>query len=63
MVEVAVANRGFTGIQTLLWGNDYPHSEGTWPHSQDAVDKMFQGVSEDDTQMIVGGTIAQVYGF
>ena len=60
--KVAVANRAFTGVQTLLWGNDYPHHEGTWPHSQEAVSRMFEGVPEDETRQIVGGTIAQVYG-
>ena len=32
---VAINNRAITGIETLMWGNDYPHPEGTWPESQD----------------------------
>ena len=31
---VAINNRGTTGVETLMWGNDYPHPEGTWPESQ-----------------------------
>ena len=31
---VAINNRAITGVETLMWGNDYPHPEGTWPESQ-----------------------------
>ena len=31
---VAIHNRHITGLDTLMWGNDYPHPEGTWPESQ-----------------------------
>ena len=27
---VALACRHITGISTLVWGNDYPHAEGTF---------------------------------
>lgn len=60
---VGVANRVFTGVDALLWGNDYPHREGTWPHSQEAIGRMFTGVPEDEVRRIVGGTAAAVYGF
>ena len=36
---VAVHNRSITGVECLLWGNDYPHPEGTWPHSAAAVER------------------------
>ena len=61
--HVAVNNRHFTGVQTLLWGNDYPHHEGTWPHSQKAIDEMFAGVPDDEKRQIIGGTAAKIYGF
>ena len=61
--KVGVTNRGFTGVQTLLWGNDYPHHEGTWPHSQESIAEMFKDVPEDETRQMIGGTAAKVYGF
>ena len=61
--KVGVANRGFTGVETLLWGNDYPHHEGTWPNSQQAISEMFKDVPEEETQKMIGGTAAIVYGF
>ena len=33
---VAINNREITGVETLMWGNDYPHPEGTWPASQES---------------------------
>ena len=60
---VAINNRHITGIETLMWGNDYPHPEGTWPSSQDVSAKQFDGVPDDEVKAIVGGTAMQVFGF
>ena len=65
---VAVACRHFTGIETLIWGNDYPHAEGTFggghaAHSPDLLPKLFAGVPDDERQAIVGGTLAKYVGF
>jgi hypothetical protein len=35
---VGIANRHMTGLRCLMWGADYPHHEGTWPNSQEAVE-------------------------
>jgi len=60
---VAINNRHITGVETLLWGNDYPHPEGTWPASQEIAEKQFDGVSDEEVRAIVGGTAAEVFGF
>jgi predicted TIM-barrel fold metal-dependent hydrolase len=60
---VAVNNRQVTGISTLMWGNDYPHPEGTWPASRAACEEQFAGVSDDDLNAIVNGNAAAVFGF
>lgn len=60
---VAINNRHITGVETLLWGNDYPHPEGTWPISQDIAAKQFADVDDHDLRAIVGGTAATVFGF
>jgi predicted TIM-barrel fold metal-dependent hydrolase len=58
----AVAFRHVTGVAALLWGNDYPHAEGTWPQSEDATNRLFAGVSEDERAAILGGTLAGLFG-
>jgi predicted TIM-barrel fold metal-dependent hydrolase len=60
---VAINNRHITGVETLMWGNDYPHPEGTWPISQEIAAKQFDGVADDELRAIVGGTAASVFGF
>ncbi|MCU1459045.1 MAG: amidohydrolase family protein, partial [Actinomycetia bacterium] len=60
---VAINNRYITGIETLMWGNDYPHPEGTWPQSQDVVAEQFKDVPDDEMRAIVGDNAAKVFGF
>jgi predicted TIM-barrel fold metal-dependent hydrolase len=51
------------GLRNIMWGVDYPHIEGTWPYSREALRHTFNGVPEDEIRMMVGGTAAEVYGF
>ncbi|MCK9903303.1 amidohydrolase [Parafrankia colletiae] len=60
---VAVACRHITGVSTLVWGVDYPHPEGTFRRSREAIDVQFAGVSPADRAAILGGTTAGLFGF
>lgn len=60
---IGVANRHFTGMRCLMWGSDYPHHEGTWPNSQEAVAKQFAGVPDDEIDQIVRMNAALTFGF
>jgi predicted TIM-barrel fold metal-dependent hydrolase len=57
----AIRQRDFTGLDCLMWGNDYPHIEGTFPYSQKAVDEQFAGVPEDEIIQIVHDNAAGLY--
>lgn len=61
---VALRNREHTGIQSLVWGSDYPHYEGTWPESRNAIRIQAEkaGLTEDEKRAIFGGTLANLYG-
>jgi predicted TIM-barrel fold metal-dependent hydrolase len=58
---LAIRARDITGVECLLWGNDYPHHEGSFPHSQQWIDKQFAGVPEDEIDAIVRGTAARIF--
>jgi predicted TIM-barrel fold metal-dependent hydrolase len=58
---VAVHNREFTGVESLMWGNDWPHAEGSHPHSVESLDKQFAGVPDADRQAIVHDNAARVF--
>jgi predicted TIM-barrel fold metal-dependent hydrolase len=60
---VGVHNRCFTGVDALVWGSDYPHPEGTWPHSRTALAEQLRGVPEDEQLRMAGGTAARIFGF
>jgi predicted TIM-barrel fold metal-dependent hydrolase len=57
-----VVNRGFTGVEPLLWASDYPHPEGTWPHTQETLERIFAGVDDDERRRITFDTTARLYG-
>jgi predicted TIM-barrel fold metal-dependent hydrolase len=59
----AVAARHITGLSTIIWGNDYPHAEGTFRSSAEAIAENFAGVPDADRAAILGGTLAGVVGF
>ena len=59
---LAIEVRHLTGTDCLLWGNDYPHPEGAFPHSQEWNDKQFAGVPEADIDAIVRGNAAKLFG-
>jgi predicted TIM-barrel fold metal-dependent hydrolase len=58
---LAIEVRHITGTDCLLWGNDYPHREGSFPWSQEWVDKQFAGVPEDEIDAMVRGNAAKLF--
>lgn len=60
---VAIANRHITGVDCLLWGNDFPHPEGTYPHSHKVLEGLLDGVDPEDAAMITGTTALRLFGF
>ncbi len=51
------------GIGNLMWGNDFPHPEGTWPHTKEWLKNAFFDIPIDETQQILGSNAAECYHF
>jgi predicted TIM-barrel fold metal-dependent hydrolase len=51
------------GIDHLMWGADYPHSEGSYPYTTEALRAAFGGVDEGEVRKMVETTPATFYGF
>src|SRR5262249_32317530 len=47
----------------FMWGNDYPHHEGTWPHSAEAIDRARGRLSDGARANVLGLTAARFFGF
>ena len=60
---VGLHNIEFTGADSMMWGSDYPHDEGTFPHSREVIEETFKVLSEEDKRKIAGGNAAKLYGF
>ncbi len=60
---VAVASRHITGVSAIVWGNDYPHAEGTFGGSRQLIATQFAGVPADERAAMVGGTLGGLLGF
>jgi predicted TIM-barrel fold metal-dependent hydrolase len=58
-----VENRAFTGVEPLLWASDYPHPEGTWPHTKETLARIFGHVPDEERAAITGGTTQALYQF
>lgn len=61
--RACVMSRSVTGHEALMWGADYPHTEGTWPNSQKVLEDLFDCVeiSEREKSDIIGGTAARLF--
>jgi predicted TIM-barrel fold metal-dependent hydrolase len=57
------AMRDEIGIDKIMWGTDYPHTEGSYPYTRELLRLSFAGVAEAEIQQMVAGNAAAVYGF
>jgi predicted TIM-barrel fold metal-dependent hydrolase len=46
-----------------MWSNDYPHHEGSWPHSAEAIERQLGRLSEEARAKVLGLNAARVFGF
>ncbi len=53
--------RDLIGVDNLMWGSDYPHFDSTFPKSQEAIARNFEGVPESEQVRILGETMVRVY--
>jgi predicted TIM-barrel fold metal-dependent hydrolase len=61
--DLGVKIRDNIGVDNMLWGSDFPHSESTWPQSKQFLDRIFAGVPEEDRRKITCENAAQLFGF
>jgi uncharacterized protein len=59
---VAFKYREDIGIDQLLWANDFPHSDSTWPNSQSLLAEHTVNVPEADVRRIVRENVRDLYG-
>lgn len=61
--DVEVARSGIVSLDKFMWGSDYPHDEGTYPYTREALRQVFSDWPEEDLRKILGENAAELYDF
>ena len=58
-----ILTRDSIGVETLMWGCDFPHHDSVWPHSQEVLDVVFEGIPDQVRQTTNVDNVCKLYGF
>jgi predicted TIM-barrel fold metal-dependent hydrolase len=58
---IGINNLAYTGASPLIWGSDYPHEEGTYPHSRATVTRLAEGLDEDSATRVFRTNAADLF--
>src|SRR5436309_12388075 len=50
------------GVETLMWGSDYPHGDGVWPESSKYIDEQFGHLPAELTHKMKCENAGRFYG-
>jgi len=58
---VAFQVKDLCNIRRLLWANDYPHSDATWPWSRNILAEQARGLTEEQRRWLVHDNVKELY--
>ncbi|MEM7017785.1 MAG: amidohydrolase family protein [Pseudomonadota bacterium] len=58
---LAVAKE-FELMDNFCWASDYPHPEGSWPHSPEAIERQMGRLNDEQRAKVLGGNAARLLG-
>jgi predicted TIM-barrel fold metal-dependent hydrolase len=50
-----------TGYRNVMWGDDYPHLEGTYGHTQETLQGLFEAVDAETKLRVLRGTFEELF--
>jgi predicted TIM-barrel fold metal-dependent hydrolase len=50
-------------VDNFMWANDYPHHEGSWPHSYQSIERQMGELKEENRVKILGVNAARIFKF
>ena len=56
-----IDTRHHIGIENICVETDYPHGDGTWPGTQDLIEKVWGHIPVDELRMLCSGNAANLY--
>ena len=54
--------RDACNVRRLMWANDFPHSDATWPWSQELLAEHTADMTEQERDWILHDNVAELYG-
>lgn len=60
---VGINNIASTGADALIWGSDYPHEEGTYPHSRATVTRLAEPLHAGIAAQVFRDNAARLFHF
>ena len=58
-----IMTRYITGVDNIMWGSDFPHTESTWPRSREVLGELLEDVPDDEAARMTHRNAARVFGF
>jgi len=49
------------GVDILIWGSDFAHATGDWPHSQQLIEQTFAGVSSEERRKMLADNVIKFF--
>jgi predicted TIM-barrel fold metal-dependent hydrolase len=59
----AIHQRAVIGVDTITFGSDYPHFEGTFPKTREVLAELLRDCAPHEQAKIAGGNAAWIYRF
>jgi uncharacterized protein len=59
--HVAFQVKDLCNVRRLLWANDFPHSDSTWPHSQAVLARQAADLSDEERDLVLHDNVAELY--
>ena len=59
---IAFKNTGEMNSERLIWANDFPHSDSTWPLSQDLLREHTKSLTKIEREAILRENVKELFG-
>ena len=53
--------KDYVNVERMMWANDYPHSDSTWPWSQDVLKEQLKNMTETEKNLVLHDNVASLY--
>ncbi len=60
--EGSTAVRHQIGMESVMWGTDFPHPEGCWPRTRESMQQYMTGIPEAELTQMLGTNALSCYG-